>query len=209
MGCHIMDPAFWALDLGYPISVEASSSVYWDGMWGNIINKHEMFPRANIVRYRFPARNGMPPVTMTWHDGGLMPERPEELEEGRQMGGNDGGNLFIGDKGKIMCGCYGKNPRLIPETKMKAYKRPPKTIDRIPDGIDGHEQDWVRACKGGKPACCNFDYAGPLTETVLLGNLAIRYSGRKLNWDGQNMKVTNVPEANEYVHRQYRQGWTL
>ena len=103
----------------------------------------------------------------------------------------------------------GKSAQLIPELKMREYKRPPKTIDRIPDGIDGHEQDWVRACKGGKPACCNFDYAGPLTETVLLGNLAIRYSGKKLDWDGPNMKVTNVSEANEYIHRQYRQGWTL
>ena len=207
MGCHIMDPPFWVLDMGYPVSVEASSSAYWGGMWKETENKKEMFPRANVVRYKFPARNGVPPVKMTWHDGGLMPERPKELEEGRRMGDADGGALFIGDKGKIMCGCYGKNPRLIPETAMKAYKLPPKTIARV-GGIENHEKDWIRACKGGEPASSNFDYAGPLTEVVLLGNLAIRM-GKKLNWDGQNMKVTNVPKANEYVHREYRQGWTL
>ena len=208
MGCHIMDPPFWALKLGYPTSVEASSSAYWHGMWKKTEAKNEMFPRANIVRYKFPARDRMPPVTMTWHDGGLMPPRPEELEDGRKMGDSDGGVLFIGDKGKLMCGCYGSNPRLIPETAMKAYERPPKTIARIPEGTSGHEKDWIQACKGGEPASSNFDYAGPLTETVLLGNLAIR-TGGKLNWDGLNMKVTNVPEANEYVHRHYRQGWTL
>lgn len=125
------------------------------------------------------------------------------------MGDEDGGVLFVGDKGKLMCGCYGKNPRLIPEEKMKEYERPAKTIDRIPGGIGGHEQDWVRACKGGEPASSNFDCSGPLTETVVMGNLAIRNPGRKLVWDGPNMKVTNVPEANEYVRRQYRQGWSL
>lgn len=121
------------------------------------------------------------------------------------MGDDSGGVLFVGDKGIIMCQHSGGGPRLIPETKMQAYNRPPKTIPRI---TGSHEQNWVEACKGGKPACSNFDYAGPLTEVVLLGNLAIR-SGKKLNWDGPNMLVTNVPEANEYIHRQYRQGWTL
>ena len=121
------------------------------------------------------------------------------------MGDADGGVLFIGDKGKIMCGCYAKNPRLIPETKMKAYQRPPKTIPRIEGN---HEHDWIQACKGGSKACSNFDYSGPLTEVVLLGNLAIR-TGKKLDWDGLNMQVTNAPEANEYVRHQYRAGWTL
>ncbi len=146
----------------------------------------------------------MPPVTVTWYDGGLMPPRPEELEPERQMGGSDGGVLFVGDKGSLMCGCYGSNPQLIPEAKMKAYKQPPKTIPRS----NGHHKDWINACKGGKPASSNFDYAGPLTEMVLLGNLAIR-TGKKLNWDGQNMRSANVPEANQYVHTQYREGWAL
>ncbi|GAF97172.1 unnamed protein product, partial [marine sediment metagenome] len=112
---------------------------------------------------------------------------------------------FIGDKGKIISSDENsQNPRLIPETKMQAYKRPPKTLPRS----IGHHKEWLQACKGGEPAGSAFDYAGPLTEVVLLGNLAIR-TGEKLYWDGPNMKCTNVPRANEYVHHQYRQGWTL
>ncbi len=208
MGCHIIDPVFWALRLGYPTSVEACCSTYYSGSFEKI-DKREIFPRASIVRYKFPARQGMPAVSFDWYDGGMTPARPEELEPGRRMGDASGGVIFVGDKGKLMCGCYGKNPRLIPEVKMKAFKRPPKTLERIPDGISGHEKDWARACKTGKSASSNFEYAGPLTEMVLMGNLAVRNPGKKLDWDGLNMKVTNLPEANEYVHRQYRQGWTL
>jgi len=202
MGCHIIDPAFLALKLGHPNSVEASFTKV----------KSETAPLASIVHYEFPARRAtagsaltrgnMPPVRMTWYDGGLMPTRPKELERGRRLG--DNGVLLVGDRGKIMAGCAGESPRLIPESKMKAYKRPPKTLPRS----IGHYREWVEACKGGKPATSNFNYAGPLTEIVLLGNLAIR-TGKKLDWDGPNMKVTNVSEANEYIHRQYRQGWTL
>ena len=108
-----------------------------------------------------------------------------------------------------MCGTYGEGPRIIPEAKMREYQRPPKTIPRIDGGGEGHEQNWVDACKGGEPACSNFDYSGPLTETVVMGNLAVRFPNRRLEWDGENMKVTNLEEANEYVHRQYRQGWSL
>ena len=148
----------------------------------------------------------MPPVEITWYDGGLMPARPQELEEGRSMGWGDenGGALFVGDKGCLMCDHVGESPRLIPESKMKAYKRPPKTIPRS----IGHHEEWIQACKGDRPAGSNFDFAGPLTEAVLLGNIAIR-TGKKLYWDGPNMKIINVPEANEYVRRQYRQGWRL
>ncbi|MHC4302215.1 MAG: Gfo/Idh/MocA family protein [Planctomycetota bacterium] len=194
MACHIIDPVFWALKLGHPKSVEAISTS---------VNS-ETAPKASIIYYEFGAREGMPPVKMTWYDGELMPPKPDELEEGRRMGSRNGGALFVGDKGKLMCGCYGKNPRLIPETAMQAYERPPKTIPRV----EGHHKDWLNACKGGKPACSNFDYSGPLTEAVLLGNLAIR-AGKRLEWDGENMRVTNVPEANRYVRRDYRAGWTL
>jgi predicted dehydrogenase len=206
MACHIMDPSFWALKLGYPTSVEASHSYDVREMWKRVENK-ETYPRASVVRYKFPARRDMPPVKLTWYDGGLLPPRPEELEPGRKL--PESGTIFVGDKGKLMCETYGGSPRLIPEAKMRAYKRPPKTIERIIDGVDGHEQDWVRACKGGKPACSNFDYSGPLTETVVMGNLAMHNPGERLKWDGQNMKVTNLVEANEYVHRQYRKGWSL
>ncbi len=140
-----------------------------------------------------------------------MPRRPEELEPGRRMGNGASGVIFVGDKGKLMCGEYGDSPRIIPETRMKEFlpNRPAKTIDRIPGGSEGHEKDWVRACKGGKPASSNFDYSGPFTETVVMGNLAIRNPGQKLLWDGEKMEITNFPEANEYVRRQYRQGWEL
>jgi len=126
-----------------------------------------------------------------------MPWRPDDLEEGRKMGGGDG-MLYVGDKGSML------GHRLIPETKMKDYGPPPK---RIPRSV-GHYKEWIEACKGGKPAGSNFDVAGPLAEAVLLGNIAIRM-GRKLEWDGPNMKITNVPEANDYVRTPYREGWTL
>jgi predicted dehydrogenase len=204
MGIHNCSPIFWALKLGYPTSVEVVSQ---EGA------NEETGPTKSILRYEFPARGDMPPVTLTWSDGGNMPARPEELEEGRRLGDNDGGSLFVGDKGKILApGWCAASPRLIPEPKMKAYKLPPKTIPRS----IGHHQEWLAACKGGKPAIllagkpaqANFDFAGLLTEVVLLGNIAIR-TGEKLSWDGPNMVCTNVPKADEYVHCYYREGWTL
>ncbi|MBN2455080.1 MAG: Gfo/Idh/MocA family oxidoreductase [Sedimentisphaerales bacterium] len=192
--CHTIDIPFWALNLGYPSSVEASSTE---------VNS-ETYPKASIVYYKFPARGKMPAVNLTWYDGGLMPPRPEELEPGRRMGNEYGGVIFIGDKGKLICGTYGQGPRLIPESKMREYKRPPKTLPRS----KGHYKDWIGACKGSEIASANFDYGGPLTEIALLGNIAIRM-GSKLNWDGTNMKITNIPEANEYLHRQYRKEWAL
>lgn len=195
MGCHIIDPIFWALDLGAPDSVEAFS----------VELKPHSAPIASMITYKFGARGNMPAVEMIWYDGGLKPARPEELEPGRKMGNDNGGAIFEGDKGKLMFSGAGGAPRLIPETAMKAYKRPEKTIPRI---RGSHEDDWVRACKTGKAASSNFDYAGLLTETVLLGNLAIR-AGEKIYWDSENLKVTNSPEANKLVQRQYRQGWSL
>jgi len=122
-----------------------------------------------------------------------MPERPEELEPGRKLPEN--GSFFVGDKGIILSGTYGGSPRIIPESKMREYKRPPKTLERVPGGADSHEQNWVNACKGGKPAGSNFDFSGPMTESVVMGNLAIRYPLRKLEWNGEKMEVTNFPEA--------------
>jgi len=209
LGCHVMDPIFWALKLRYPTSVEGCISTYWQGLWQKTEPRNEQYPRSTIVRYRFPARGDMPEVRLTWWDGGMMPPRPEALEKGRRMGDDDGGVLFVGDKGLLMCGCYGKGPRLIPETRMKEYKQPAKTLGRVPGGEGGHERDWVRAIKTGKPSSANFDYSGPFAETVLMGNLAIRFPGRELLWDGENMKVTNDADADAYVKRQYRAGWSL
>jgi len=209
LGCHILDAPFWALKLKYPVSVEGCISTYWHGLWQETKPKNETYPRSTIVRFLFPARDGMPEVKLTWWDGGMMPPRPDELEEGRRMGDSDGGVLFIGDQGSLMCGCYGRSPRLIPEAKMQAYKQPAQTLERIPGGEGGHEQDWVRACKGGQSASSNFDYSGPLSEMVLMGNLAVRFPNRKLLWNGEKMEVTNDAEANAYVRREYRPGWSL
>jgi predicted dehydrogenase len=209
MACHIVDPVFWALKLKYPTSVEANISTYWAEFWKKVEPRNETFPRSSVIRFKFPAREGMPPVSLTWWDGGLMPPRPEELEEGRKMGDDDGGVLFMGEKGIIMAGCYGRGPRLIPETKMQAFTRPAPTIPRIEGGEGGHEKDWIRACKGGPAASSNFDYSGPLSEMVLMGNLAVRFPDRRLLWDGEKMQVTNDTAANDFVRRVYREGWSL
>jgi len=133
-----------------------------------------------------------------------MPPRPPELEPGRELTGAGNGILFIGDKGTMMCEGWGGSPRIIPETKMKEYKLPPKTIPRS----KGHHRDWLDACKGGPAASANFDHSGPMTEVILLGNVALR-TGKKLQWDGRNMKATNCPEAEEYIRPEYHNGWTI
>lgn len=209
LGCHVLDPVFWALKLGHPTSVEANISAYWHEFWQRTEPKNETFPRSTVVRYKFPTRENMVALTLTWWDGGLMPPRPEELEEGRRMGDADGGVLFIGNKATLMCGCYGLNPVIIPDKKAKDIPPPNPWLERIPGGQEAHEKDWARACKGGKPACSNFDYSGPLSEFVLLGNLAVRNPDTRLLWDGPNMKVTNDTDADAYVRRNFREGWTL
>ncbi len=155
------------------------------------------------------ARGDKPPVTLTWWDGGLMPARPEELEDDMPFGDPNGGCLFIGDQGKLVCGCYGLNPRILNADLREASKKVAKTIARIPGNSSGHEKDWIRSCKGGAVASSNFDYSGPLSEMVLMGNLASRYPDRKLLWDGAKMEVTNDKEANAYVRREYRKGFEL
>ena len=194
IGCHQFVSIFRALKPGYPTSVEACSSG---------VNS-ETAPLASIVRYEFPSRGDMPPLKLTWYDGGLMPARPAELEEGLRFGNVDD-NLFIGDKGKML------GHRLIPEAKSKEYGRPPRVLSRSP----GHHKEWINACKGGEPAGSSFDVSGPLTEVVLLGNVALRMGkqlyekGLKLHYNGPKMEVTNLPEANKYIHHAYREGWTL
>jgi len=200
IGCHQMDAVFRALKLGSPTTVEACSSNMDEGA----AVKEETAPKASIVRFEFPGREGFPPLTLTWYDGGLMPPRPAELEEGRKFGEADD-NLFIGDKGKML------GYRLIPEARMKEYGKPPQKIARSP----GHHKEWIIACKGGPAARANFDWAGPLTEAVLVGNIALKMErqlyekGLKLHYDGPNMQVTNLPEANKYIRDEYREGWTL
>jgi predicted dehydrogenase len=194
MACHNIDPAVWALHLKDPISVEACTTSM----------DSEVISTGTITRYHFGPREDMPPVKVTWYDGGLRPERPDELEEGRRIGEGGNGIIFIGDKSKIMCGGWGGAPRIIPEAKMRDYKLPERTLPRS----KGHHRDWLDACKGGPPASSNFDYAGPLTEIVLLGNVALR-SGKRIYWDNPNLKATNAPEADPYIREQYREGWSI
>ena len=193
MACHIMDCPQWALKLGAPTSVEVVSSSE---------RVPEMAPLMSVLRYEFPARAGLPPCTLYWYDSGQKPSKPAEMEGQLE----DNGSLFIGDKGKIVCGVYGAKPRLLPESSMADFKRPPKTIPRIP-GESPH-LDWIRACKGGPAPCSNFEVSGPFTEWVLLGNLAIRL-GQKLEWDSKNLRVTNAPEAEALVRGSYRKGWEV
>ena len=193
MGCHIIDHPYWALKLGYPESVEATST-----------HVHpETAPLASLVTYHFPARGKLPPVKMVWYDGGIKPPRPDELEPEEEWPVD--GVLYVGDRGKIMHQSHGGMPSLIPLSRMRGFQQPDKTLPRIKGS---HEKNWLDACKGGARACSHFDYSGPLTELVLLGNLAIRTEG-PLQWDGPRMRVTNNEAANQYVQRPYRQGWTL
>lgn len=209
MGCHILDPVVFALRLGSPTSVEASVPTYYERMGGKQAARGECYPRSSIVRYRFPSREAMPAVELTWWDGGLMPGRPAELEDDMPFGDGDGGCLFVGTKGKLVCGCYGAKPRLLSRELRDAAKSVARSLPRVPGNSQGHEADWLRACKGGAPASSNFEVSGPLAETVLMGNLALRLPGRLLAWDGERMQVTNDPEANRYVHRAYREGFSL
>ena len=196
MGCHILDTPVWALDLSHPTSIEAVMNTPYS---------KDTYPVGSMIRYEFPKRGSQPPVTLTWYDGGLTPFRPKELEEGRRMGDRDGGTLFFGTKGTLMCGTFGQYARLIPESEMKKFIKPPKTLKRT----EGIYKEWVDACRGGEPATSNFDVSGPLTEIVLLGNVAMRYPGKRLYYDGKNMKVTNVEDADLYIRRHYEAGWVL
>lgn len=202
MACHIMDPIYWALDLKYPTKVNGSSTL------SNLYSP----PHAQMVQYTFPAREkkgqvNMPEVKVYWYDGGLLPERPAELAPGQMMGDSNGGIIFVGKKGKIMTGCYGMNPTLLPVTEMNHFTQPTPWIPRVPGGngdiwnTNAHEQDWIRAAKESsrnrKEASSNFGFSGPFNEMVVMGVLAVRLQGlyRDLLWDGENMQFTNINDS--------------
>jgi predicted dehydrogenase len=196
--CHVVDPVFWALDLGAPKNIQAEAKNYDP-------KKHaDTFPSGTTVKFDFPARGKRGPVKLFWHDGEEKIPRPEDLEEGRKVPRT--GAVVIGEKGKIMYGSHGANSvRIIPETKMKEYRRPEPTIPRV----KGHHEDWLEAVKNNRPAGSNFDYGGPLTELAQLGIIATKMLGRKLEWDSENMRFTNCDEANQYINPSGRKGWTL
>ena len=196
MGIHNLAPVWSALKLGAPTSINASSTLF----------NNETLPLASAVHYEFGARGDMPPVTLHWYDGGIVPARPPELDDDRELSREDG-LIFVGDKGKMYVeGWGGNSPRLIPEAKMRDYRRPPKTLPRS----IGHHAEWIKACKEGTPTRSDFaEFAGPLTEAVLLGTVCVRMGGGKLYWDSENLKVTNSSEANHLLHYEYRRGWSL
>ncbi len=193
IGCHAMSPLFSALKIEYAEAVELIKDS------GD--TTAEMYPSASIIRWDIPARAGMPPCKVFWYDGGYYPPR-EVCELGPDQPFPDNGAIFVGQKGKLT-----GQPRFLSKERAKEFKIPAPTIPRC---ASNHFGEWVTACKGGRPAFSNFDHGGPLTEMVLLGNLAIRAGvGKKLLWDGPNMKCTNLPAINQYVRREYRKGWTL
>jgi predicted dehydrogenase len=206
MGCHILDPIVWALKLDYPLSIQGSIV---NDLQNNYSRCDETYPKASVIHYDFPARGDMPPVSIHWYDGGLMPKRPAELEPGRRMGDASGGVIFVGDKGKIMCGNVAASPQIIPYSAMKEYKQPAQSIKRIEGDMGGHEMNWVRACKGLEKTCSDFDSAAPLTEMVLMGNLAMFFPNQELVWDNDKMEVKNLPDANRIIKPAYREGWSL
>ena len=209
MGCHLLDVAFWGLKLGQAKSffVEAEST----GING------ETYPEASTVRYRFPARGELEPVTITWYDGGRRPAGPDRLPYLREVGSN--GSIFLGGEHAMMFGptVFGTTPgqvgpRTIPEFINVESKKPHKKIPTVKEGDwtkgNRHIQEWISACKMGTQPCAGFEYSAPLTEMVLLGNVAL-LSGTPIEWDGRKMQITGAPEANRFIRREYREGWSL
>jgi len=196
IGCHSMSAIFSALKIEYAAAVELVRDS------GD--TTAEMFPSSSVIRWNIPARGSMPPCRLFWYDGGQYPPAEiGELAPGKSYSPN--GTIVVGDRGKIAL--HGYTPRLMPEAKMKDFTPPETTIPRCESN---HFREWVTACKGGRPAFSNFDHGGPLTEFVLLGNLAVRAGvGQKIEWDGPNMKPLNHPELSHLVRSAYRPGWGM
>lgn len=189
MGCHTIDATYWALNLGAPKRVSAEV----------VGGSEDSCPKGSIVTFEFPARGAMPPVVVKWFDGCCHPPRPKELEEGIEMPG--AGQLLFGSKGVMMDGTdYCENPHLIPRSANRGFKRPPKTLPRV---ANGHYQNWLDGIRGKVDApCSNFEHAGPLTEIVLLGAVAVR-SRSAFNWNAETMTCDN-PSAQRFIDKTYR-----
>jgi predicted dehydrogenase len=206
MACHIVDPAFWALELGAPTSAEATA----EG------TTPESAPAWQIIHYNFPEREAapnsrwklprkLPAVTLTWYDSGKKP--PQELGDGKKLSGS--GTVFVGDKGRLYSpGEYGMRHILLPEEKFLDYKVPDPYLPRNPLSQNAPYIEWIAGCKGGPMSLSNFDYASRLTEAMLVGVLAVRL-GKKIEWNSEKMQATNAPEAAPIIKREYRRGWTV
>ncbi|MDQ1257953.1 MAG: hypothetical protein QG656_2561 [Candidatus Hydrogenedentes bacterium] len=195
MACHTIDGMVWGMDAVAPAACEPVALMP--------VND-ETFPSAASVRWDFPANDWRGAFEMYWHEGGLKPAVPPELRMGKNL--PETGNLIIGSKATLLVvGDYGDSPRIIPEDKRKELGKPPQLLERSP----GHMEEWFMACRGEKPIDfpkSGFSYSVPLTETALLGNLAMRTQHR-LEWNSEKLEVTNLPEANKFVNKEYREGW--
>jgi hypothetical protein len=223
MGCHIMETPFGVLDLGYPTEAEASCTTNWIGDFIEA-DYSKSCPASSVVRLKFNTKEHGK-IDLNWHDGGIMPDLPDDLKDGEKIGDNGGGSIFYGTNGILICDTYSRNARLLPSERMLDIKPPEPYLDRIPGDTGGHQSNWVEACINGIKTSSGFERSGPLTEAVLMGNLAIKsfqykepnangrgftYPGRrKILWDGENMRVTNYEKANEWVRGTYRKGWEL
>lgn len=196
--CHVVDPVFWALDLGAPSTITARVKDY------DVKTQGDSFPKGEVITYEFPAKGNRGPVTLHWYSGNEPIPRPPELEADEKDIGT--GAAVIGDKGTIIYGSHGAGQvRLIPQAKMDAFQRPPA---RLPRGKN-HHQDWLDAIKKGGKAGSDFSYGGPLTEIAMLGVIAIKLAGTKLEWDAAQVRFTNSKAANELLNPPYREGWSL
>jgi predicted dehydrogenase len=207
MGAHLIDHAYWALDLDYPTEVWGSSSPF-----GGAGDAQAAWPLSTTVHYDF-ARGGRDPITLSWYDGGLLPPRPDALPDDvplvRDEGGPPppswGGGILVGEEGILMYDTYGRNPRMYPKALEQEYSDAPKVLPRIETS---HQKNWAQACKGQAEPSCPFEYAVPLTETMLLGTVALE-AGRPIRYDPRTMSIPNAPEAEQYLQRDYRDGWSL
>ncbi len=210
MAAHLLDHPYWSLGLTYPTSVEATSTPFGVDSKNNPVS----YPLATQIIYKFPARGSQPPVTITWNDGGLMAPRHDLLPDDVPLD-RGGGVILIGEKGILTHGTYGANPKVYPAPLMEVAAKVPKTYPRIATNDDSprsakHRMNWANAIKGKEKNTCPFEYAARLTETMLLGNVAMRAGqGRRIQYDGEAGKITNIAEANQYLQREYRKGWSL
>ncbi len=228
MGCHIMETPFSVLELGYPTEAEASCTTNWVDDFVEA-DYSASCPSSSIVRLKFNTQKHGE-LRLNWYDGGLLPDLPDSLKDGEPIGDAGGGSIFYGTRGILICDTYSRNARILPSSTMKIFQPPKPYLKRITNGINGHQRNFVEACLNGTETSSDFNRAGPLTEAVLMGNLAIRafqyknykpgkkagdwdpfdYPGRrKIHWDGENMRVTNFEKANDWVQGSYREGWEL
>ncbi|MEK7794774.1 MAG: Gfo/Idh/MocA family oxidoreductase [Candidatus Hydrogenedentota bacterium] len=204
MACHIMDPVFWSLKL-------AEADGFSVELVKNEGKNDHTFPKSELIKFQFPARGQMAPVDVYWYDGGNLPPRPAGVPDIQKVGDGEwnnrtNGSYFVGESGIITAGEYGGKARLLPDERMADFKMPAQTIPRIE--ANNHYGNWTDACKGGAPACSNFDYSGPFTVMVLMGCVALR-SGQRVEWSNKTHSITNMANGAELITKPYRKGWEL